>query len=500
MPGPRRNAEAPVSDKLNILFFTAELTPLMSTGGLAEVAQALPRALKRAGHDVRVIMPLYTAIPAEHRGTQRCMCVADMGSHRAHGALRESRVPGTDIPLYLVEHEGYFGRPRPYGTDAYEYQDNAERFCFFSAAGLHGICQTGWRPDVVHCHDWHSSPVPTLLRTLLKAHPFWGGMATVFTVHNLAFQGRYPADRFAHTGFPHEYFSPEAFEYEGDMNLMKACIKFAHRLTTVSPRYAKEIQTLEYGEGLDGVLRTRKNVLEGILNGVDYDVWNPAKDPHIPANYTPDDLRGKSVCKAALQESFGLPQRPDVPLFGIVSRLVWQKGFDLLVDSLEELAETELQIAIIGSGAGDLEHRIWEATQRFPESVAVWFGYDIPRSHCLQAGSDFLLMPSRYEPCGLSQMYGLKYGTVPIVRRTGGLADSVQDINAVNRRRGTATGITYVPNTPQAVARAVRRAVALYDDKPAMAGVVQHAMAQDFSWKRSCEAYIRCYREAIAAI
>ncbi len=488
-----------MEQKRKILFFTAELTPLLSTGGLAEVAGALPRALKAHGHDVRVIMPCYASIPAEHRGEQRNMAVADLGTHRAHGALRESRVPGTDIPLYLVEHDGYFGRPAPYGSDAYEYEDNAERFCFFGIAGLDGIKQTGWRPDVVHCHDWHSSPVPTYLRTMLGDDPFWGGMATVFTIHNLAFQGRYRAGRFASTGFPREYFSPEAFEYEGDMNLMKACIKFAHKLTTVSPRYAKEIQTLEYGEGLDGVLRTRAGDLQGILNGVDYTVWNPEIDPHIAAPYSADDLGGKARCKAALQRGFGLPESPDTPLFGIVSRLVWQKGIDLLADAMDDLAALGVQVVILGTGARDLEHRVREAARRYPEQVAVHFGYDIPRSHRVQAGSDFFLMPSRYEPCGLSQLYALRYGTVPIVRRTGGLADSVHDFNTVHRRKGTATGIVYVPNTAQSIVRAVNRAVQLYRDSEALAVIIRTGMDADFSWTRSCEAYERCYAEAIKA-
>jgi len=488
-----------VDAKRKILYYTAELTPLLSTGGLAEVASSLPRALKADGHDVRLIMPCYASIPPEHRGEQRCMVVADLGTHHAHGALRESRVPGTDIPLYLVEHEGYFGRPRPYGSDAYEYEDNAERFCFFSIAGLDGIRQTGWRPDVVHCHDWHTAPVPTYLRTMLDSDPFWGGMATVFTVHNLAFQGRYRAHRFASTGFPREYFSPEAFEYEGDMNLMKACVKFAHKLTTVSPRYAKEIQTLEYGEGLDGVLRTRAQDLRGILNGVDYTIWNPEIDPYTTATYSAEDLSGKEQCKAALQASFGLPVKPDVPLFGIVSRLVWQKGIDLLVDAMEDLAGLGVQVAVLGTGTDDLEHRVWEATQRFPEQVAVYYGYDIPRSHQLQAGCDFFLMPSRYEPCGLSQLYALRYGTIPIVRRTGGLADSVHDLNAVHRRKGTATGIVYVPNTPQSIVRSVRRAVDLYRDKDVLAAVMRAGMQADFSWGRSCELYARCYAEAMRA-
>jgi len=487
-----------VEQPLKILFVTAELAPLLTTGGLAEVANALPRALHELGHDVRLVMPCYRTIPAEYRGEQCCLCEADLGVKTEYGALRRSHVPETKIPLYLIEHEGYFGRERPYGDSAYEYDDNAERFCFFALAALHGIPQTEWVPDIVHCHDWHTAAVPAFLRTRYRHDPVWGCIPTLFTIHNVAFQGRYSASRLPSTGLGAELFHPNCLEYEGDMNLMKAAIAFATKLNTVSPRYAREIQTLEYGAGLDGMLRTRSADLSGILNGVDYTVWNPATDPHIAANYSKEDLSGKAVCKRTLQKAFGLPQR-DVPLFGIVSRLYWQKGITVVAEVLELLSDLDIQLAILGTGDPALERRLLQAAVPHPEQVRVTIDFDIPLSHQIQAGSDFFIMPSRYEPCGLTQLYSLAYATVPIVRKTGGLADSVNNVNPVHRRQGTATGISFVPLTAAALTKALHRAVDLYQDTAQLAAVRRAGMTQDFSWERASRQYVALYREAIAA-
>ena len=488
----------PILDSpLKILFATAELSPLVSTGGLAEVANALPQALRSRGHDVRVVMPCYRGIPAEDRGEHACMCVAELGVKTEYGALRVSQVPGTDIPLYLIEHEGYFDREQPYGTGAHEYEDNAERFSFFSLAALDGISQTGWTPDVVHCNDWHTAPIPAFITTRFRDNPVWGKMPVLFTIHNLAYQGRYRAEKFARTGLAPEIFRPDCAEYLGDMNLMQAAIALASKISTVSPRYAREIQTLEYGAGLDGILRTRAEDLHGILNGVDYDLWNPRTDPYTAASFSAEDLDGKAVCKGALQDALGLP-KADVPLFGVVSRLFWQKGLGLIVDAMDRFAERDLQIAVLGTGDPDLERRLAEVAARHPDKVAVALGFDVPLSHRIQAGSDFFLMPSRYEPCGLGQLYAMAYGTIPIVRRTGGLADSVNDLNPVHLRHGEATGVSFVPLTSQAVLRSVDRAIELYSKPEQLAQVRAACMGQDFSWDRSCQAYVKLYREAMA--
>jgi len=487
-----------VKNPLKILFATAEVAPLMSTGGLADVAAALPKALQRAGHDVRIIMPFYQKLPRLPEACRRGMCLAHLGTHTAYGSLWETTLPGTAIPLYLVEHENYFGRPTPYGDGNHEYPDNAERFCFFSHAALDGIAGTGWRPDVVHCHDWPAAPIPLSLKTTYAHHPFWKGVPSLYTIHNLAYQGRYGAAKMATTGFEPELFNPECLEYHGDLNLMKGAIMSADRISTVSPRYAREIQTIEYGEGLDGILRNRRRLLSGILNGADYSHWNPETDPHIPQNYTRDDLSGKGVCKRAFQKQLGLPE-VDVPLFGIVSRLVWQKGIDLVMESVLGLPEGQAQLVVLGTGERGVEAGLKHLEAQRPSEVRVMLDFNVPLAHQLQAACDFFLMPSRYEPCGLSQFYSFAYGAIPIVRRGGGLADTVVDCNPVNDRRGTGTGLSFVPLTSHSLRRRIEQAIALHADREGFARVQAAGMAQDFSWTRSCAAYVDLYRECVDA-
>jgi starch synthase len=387
----------------------------------------------------------------------------------------------------------------PYSDGLHEYSDNAERFSFFCLAILHGIPQLDWVPDVIHCHDWHSAMIPVYLRTRFNSHPVWKGVPTLLTIHNLAFQGRYGAEKFPQTGLDGAYFAQD-MEYHGDINLLKAGIISATKLSTVSPRYAEEIQTLDYGEGLDGVLQNRCNDLVGILNGANYDLWNPQTDKQIPAKYSIGRMTGKVKCKAALQERMGLPIEPDIPLFGAVSRLSWQKGIDLIAESLAGLFEHPAQVVILGTGDKDLEDRLRWAESQYPGRFRAQFAFDRELSHWIQAGSDFLLMPSRFEPCGLSQIYALKYGTIPIVRRTGGLADSVQDWNAVNRANDTATGLSFVPRTPQALSRCLSRALELYATPKEFKIVRKTAMNQDYSWEHSCEQYIKLYESAIKSL
>lgn len=472
------------------------MAPLLSTGGLAEVVGALPRALHERGHDVRVAMPCYRQIPEAYRGERYCGCAADFGNRVVHGALRISRVPGADIPLYLIEHEEYFGRETPYGPGAYEYDDNAGRFCFFSLALLDAVPQTGWIPDIVHCHDWHTAPIPVFLKTRYYADTQWGSTATLFTIHNLAYQGRYKSTLFPCTGFTPELLTPDCLEYEGDLNLMKGALVFADKVNTVSPRYAREIQTIEYGAGLHGVLSARREDLHGILNGVDYSVWRPATDLFIAARYDAAHMAGKQYCKEALQDMFALPQSRG-PLFGIVSRLHWQKGIDLIADALETLMARDIQLVVLGSGDPALEERIEAARLQYPDKIGVRLGFDVATAHMIQAGSDFLLMPSRYEPCGLGQLYALAYGTIPIVRRTGGLADTVRGYRPVCGGNGDATGITFVPLTPQGIVRSVDTAMQIYRDKPLLQGLRMNGMKEDYSWDRSCQAYAALYEMAI---
>ncbi len=481
---------------LRILFVTSELSPLVSTGGLAEVASALPRALRGRGHDIRVALPFYRQISDEYRDRHPRRCAAALGNREVYGALHQSVMPRSDIPLYLVEHAAYFGREAMYGVGAYEYDDNAERFCFFCLALLNGLAGEGWKPDVVHCNDWHAAPLIIYLKTRYHQDPFWKDTACLFTIHNLAYQGRYAASHFEATGFDPGLFSSNYLEYEGDMNMMKGGIVFADKITTVSPRYAREIQTLEYGAGLHGVLTMRQNDLSGILNGVDYATWHPSTDNRIAARYDRTNLSGKALCKRALQDMFGLPPR-DVPLFGVVSRLFREKGMDLLVEGLDTLMRSEMQLVILGTGHPDIEARIRTAVTAYPDRISAFLGFDADRAHAVYAGSDFFLMPSRFEPCGLGQLYAMTYGAIPLVRRTGGLADTVIPYHPSRNTRKTATGLSFVAQTTQALIRCIYSAQELYRDKPLLQQVQDNAMARDYSWDQSSAAYVALYESVV---
>ena len=483
---------------LRVLMVGTEVAPLVSSGGLADVLAALPKALMNLDMDVRIVMPAFRQIPHDRRGPYIGAVNVSINGSQQSGAVRETVCPDSGVPLYLIEHDGYYGREALYGSSAHEYYDNPERFAFFCHAVLQGMPQTGWQPDIIQCHDWHTAMIPILLKTRLRDDPYWGKVRSLFTIHNIAFQGRYSADRFGMTGLDRVLFENGTLEYEGDFNLMKGAIQFADALNTVSPRYALEIQTLEYGCGLHGLLAERTRDLYGILNGVDYALWNPETDPHIPAWYTAEDLQGKAVCKQALQEAMRLPQKADVPLIGVVSRLYWQKGIDLMLDALPVLADMGFQFAILGAGDHALERRLEDAIPRFPGQVGVYLGYNTALSHLVFAGSDFFLMPSRYEPCGLTQMYALAYGSIPIVRRTGGLADTVIHATDRNIRSKKATGISFVPKTPGAIIRAAARARALYDDPAVRSAMIRTGMSRRFSWENSAAEYIRLYERLYA--
>lgn len=485
-----------MSDPIKILYVTAEAAPLVKTGGLADVSYALPRALRAVGHDCRVAMPAYGAIPDELLGEQAAACMAYLDTP-VHGALRRSALPGTDVPLYLVEHNDYFQRDHPYGAGGNEYPDNLERFCFFSLAVLDGVPRTGWVPDVVHCHDWHAAPIPAYIKTRCIDHPVWTNVPTVFTIHNMAYQGRYSSTLMPKTGLGWELFTPKYLEYYGDLNLMKAGIIFSSKINTVSVTYAKEIQTGVAGHGLEGVLRTRSNDIIGIPNGVDTATWNPKIDRRIPANFHSTDAAGKARCKAELQKQVDLPVS-GAPVFGMVSRLVWDKGLDLLLSCLDDFLRRDVQLIILGSGDDVFENALKQAEARFPGKMAVRIGYDEDMAHRVYAGSDFYLMPSRTEPCGLSQMYAMLYGAIPVVHRTGGLADTVTDASPANIANDTATGLVFASWSERAFQNMISRALKLYGDPAKLAAIRRAAMAQDFSWERSATAYVDLFREAVA--
>ena len=484
----------PAAPRPRVLFVASEATPLIKTGGLADVAGALPAALGEAGWDLRLLLPAYRPVLAA-------------GGFRPAGRLRLPGLPGevgilagalpeAGVPVWLVDYPPAFDRDgHPYLDAGGEpWPDNAERFallCRAAVAVAGDRAGLGWRADLVHCHDWQTALVPALLDR--------PGPATVFTIHNLAYQGVFPGERFWQLGLPPGLWSPEGLEYYGQVSFIKGGLQFAHWLTTVSPTYAKEIQTPEFGCGLDPLLRHRAGRLRGILNGIDTLTWDPARDPHLAAPYSAADLSGKAACRPALLKEMGLPERPGSLLIGCIGRLVEQKGIDLILDALPELLSGPVQMVLLGSGEARFEQALQQAAAERPDRLAVRIGYDEGLAHRIEAGADCFLMPSRFEPCGLNQMYSQRYGTPPIVRRTGGLADTVSDATSLNLRRGTATGFTFGPATPAALLGAVDRALRVFRNTAEWRRLVQTAMTQDHSWTQRAQRYTALYEDALAA-
>lgn len=477
---------------MKVLYLTSELAPLISSGGLAEVAYALPKFLKKKGIDIRIGIPKYKNSKISENCSPRTSCYYDALKNSFQALLWESVVHQTDIPLYLIEHDELFGREHIYGYGNWEYEDNPRRFTFFCNAILDAMEHIQWKPDIIHCNDWATSPILPLLLIKLEHDPFWHNTHTLLTIHNLAFQGRYPASRYKSTGLPTDFFNANCFEYYGDMNLLKGGILLADKINTVSPTYAVEIQTLEYGFGLDNVLRFRSEDLTGILNGVDYSIWSSQNDKYIEVNFNQDTIDKKNICKSSLLKKVGLPVR-NVPLIGITSRLYWQKGIDVLIQSLPELLQFDIQIIILGTGDPQYESQLKEISSCFPEKIRTIIGYNTELSHQIIAGSDFILMPSRYEPCGLTQLYAFAYGTVPIVRKVGGLADSVVNTTPENIRKKVATGITFRPLTPKSIIRSIKNAIDLYHNKDIINNLRIQGMKQDFSWDKQANLYIKLY-------
>lgn len=485
---------------MKILIASPEIVPFAKTGGLADVAGALPRALATLGHDVRVILPLYRAVsPAKFslQALQEEMIVHFPGNFQV-GSIWHCTFPGTDIPAYFVRHDQYFDREGLYGEKGEDYPDNAERFAFFCMAAIWTLKGIGWQPDVIHCNDWQSALIPTYLGNLsvLRNDPFYSAVRTVYTIHNLAYQGSFGPAVLPRIGLDQSVYHPEGLEFYGSVNLMKAGIVYADALSTVSRQYAQEIQTEEFGCGLEGILRVRASRLHGIMNGIDYSVWNPEIDEHIASHYSTGNLAGKAVCKEALQKSNGLPAEPKIPLIGMISRLDKQKGFDLLEQCLDDIMKIDLQMVILGTG-DPVYHEFFEAAaKKNPTRLAVNLMFNNPLAHQIEAGADMFLMPSRYEPCGLNQLFSLKYGTIPIVRKTGGLADSITDSNVKTIRSGKATGFVFEEYKAEVLFDAIRRAVLIYHGKSDLwAKLIQNAMAQDFSWYNSARAYQALFQE-----
>ncbi len=483
---------------MKILFATSEAYPLSKTGGLGDVCGSLPSALRALGDDVRVMLPAYQhALERVTGGLDEVASVSLPGSDDPVRIL-ETRLPERDVPVYLVSAPALFDQRAgtPYhDPDGREWPDNALRFTVFSRAvealalGRLGL---DWVPDLVHGHDWTAGLVPALLSRSPKRP------ATVFTVHNLAHQGLYPRETLDALGLPPEWWALDGLEFYGQMSFIKGGLVFADWLTTVSPTYAREICRPDMGCGLDGLLRHRRDRLVGILNGADYDVWDPRNDPLVARPYGPDSMGTKADNKRALQRLFGFAETPRTPLVAYISRLVAQKGTDLLVDAIPRLMQEQVQLVVLGRGEPRFAQALTDLAARYPRQLAAYVGYSEELAHRMTAGADVFLMPSRFEPCGLNQIYSLRYGTVPVVRRTGGLADTVVDASPETIASGAATGFAFEQATPHALLDAIRRALRTYGQQPEVwRQLVASGMKQDFSWERGARAYQGLYRQAL---
>lgn len=486
---------------MEVLYVCSEVAPFAKTGGLADVSGALPKALADLGHDVRVAVPFYRDVGESGIGvceTDISLAVPIMDRQVAGGVL-EGRLPGSDVPVYFIRNDHYFDRRGLYGDPdtGRDYDDNCERFVFFSRAALELCDAIDYRPDVIHAHDWQAGLVPAYVRTLYSRDRAVSGARTVFTVHNLGYQGIFWHWDMKLTGLSWELFNWQQLEFYGNLNCLKAGLVFADLLTTVSRRYAQEIQTEEYGCGLEGVLAERSEDLYGVVNGVDYGVWDPATDPFIASGYSRDDRSGKAECKKALLDESGLPQDEQVPVVGMVSRLAAQKGLDILTVALDEVLALDLRMVILGTGDRKYHKLLEDAARKHPDRLAVHLTFDEPLAHRIEAGADMLLMPSRYEPCGLNQLYALKYGTVPVVRAAGGLADTVVDCTADTLADGSATGFAFESYDPVELLLTLERALRVFGRRRDWERLVRTGMEQDWSWHRSAREYSALYERAL---
>ena len=479
---------------MNVLIASPEIFPFVKTGGLADVTGALPKTLKEMGIDVRVILPKHknideSAFPMRYKNL-KISCPISQGF--VDGEIVVSEYNG--ITVYLVEKDEYYYRDYLYSTPDGDYLDNAERFIFFSKSILEAIKVTGFVPDVLHCNDWETALAPVFLRTTHKDDPVLKKIATLFTIHNLGYQGIFWQYDLHLLNIGWEYFTPDYLEYFGKINFLKGGIVFSDIINTVSKKYSEEIQTEEFGCGLDGIIRTRKDDLFGIVNGIDYRDWDPDKDPYIPAPYTAENITGKGLCKKVLQETFGLSPDKNIPVIATISRLAEQKGFDLIAESLGEILSYGAQYIILGTGERKYHDVFEDLSKRFPNSFGIKIAYDNKLAHLIEAGADMFLMPSKYEPCGLNQLYSLKYGTVPIVRGVGGLEDTIVDYTKEPKK---ATGFKFYTYNASEMLNAIKRALDLYKRKDDWLVLVKRCMKEDFSWQRSAAEYLELYKKAI---
>ncbi|HUM05621.1 MAG TPA: glycogen synthase GlgA [Terriglobales bacterium] len=474
---------------MHIAFVASECVPFSKTGGLADVVGALPKALAALGHQVSVYLPRYRQTKlTDPQTVVRSITVPFDDKYRFCSVMTAGSSSG--VRFYFIDYPPYFDREALYGTSAGDYPDNAERFALFSRAVLEASKVLGV-PHVFHCHDWQSALLPVLLRTLYAEDPAFRDVATVFTIHNMGYQGLFPPDILPLLMLPWDLFTIAKMEFFGQVNFLKGALVVSDFITTVSKKYSQEIQTTEYGFGLEGVLRNRAATVTGILNGVDYDDWSPQTDKFASAKYSPQDLAGKKQCKADLLNTFGVAS-PDLslPVIGIVSRFAAQKGFDLISQIMDRLAREEMIVVALGAGDKPYEEMFQRLNRQFPNKIAVKVAYDNAVAHKIEAGADMFLMPSKYEPCGLNQIYSLKYGTVPIVRATGGLDDTIEPWDA---RTGKGTGFKFSDYNGESLLATIKQALLAFRDQSSWQTLMRNGMGKDFSWGASAREYGKIY-------
>ncbi len=480
---------------MNIVFAASECVPFSKTGGLADVVGALPQALAALGHKVSVYLPKYRQTrQSQANVVLRSVTVPFDDQYRFCSVLDGGKSSG--VQFYFIDYPPFFDRDALYGTPAGDYPDNAERYALFSRAVLEASKILGV-PDIFHCHDWQTALIPVLLRTSYADDPVFESTATVFTIHNMGYQGLFPPDTLPLLMLPWDLFTMDKMEFWGKANFLKGALVFSDFITTVSRKYSQEIQTAEFGFGLDGVLRARSGTVSGILNGVDYNEWSPEKDKLIVRQYSADNLAGKKECKYDLLRQFGIenPQTVELPVIGIVSRFAAQKGFDLIAEVAEDLVRLPVIFAILGSGDKQYQDLFIKLNRQYPEKFALKVAYDNVVAHKIEAGADLFLMPSRYEPSGLNQMYSLKYGTVPIVRATGGLDDSIEPWDSAT---GKGTGFKFAPYSGAVLLATVHEAIKSFKDQDAWRKLMLNGMKKDFSWTASAREYVKIYEKLVA--
>jgi starch synthase len=487
--------ESVMKDPIKIVLVSSEVAPFSKTGGLADMSGSLPGVLKRMGCDVKVVTPLYAMV--KKSGCALKTLLKDVkvviGKKSVKGDISVAALNG-GVDTYLIERDEYYNRDYLYGTSKGDYSDNAARFAFLSLMTLELCKEIGFQPDVIHCNDWQSGLIPAYLRTLYRDDPFYAHTAVLFTIHNMAYQGNFHKNELDLTGLPPEIFNAQGIEFWGKVSFLKAGTVYSEVITTVSQTYSLEIQTPEYGHGMEGILSHRKDDLVGIINGVDYEAWSPEKDPIILANYSRDDLYGKSECKKDLIAQFGLPESlKNFPLLGMVSRLADQKGIDLLAEIMEDLMKLNVGVVLLGTGELKYHELFNSITQKYPRKAGIQLCYDNNLAHKIEAGCDMFLMPSKYEPCGLNQIYSLRYGTIPVVRATGGLEDTIKDYT-LSPEKGN--GFKFTDYTPKAFLDKIKEALVVYEDKSVWLELVKRGMALDFSWEDSARQYIDLYHKA----